>query len=112
LCRVLVEVDRRFRDSYCIHHQSDTVQLPEGCHLHTRSSENLKSLFETNCEFRVYHCYFLFPSYLLISQWYIPLTLTSIITLHFAHIICLWVSYFSQNKQRLFLQTALTNWSL
>jgi hypothetical protein len=67
-----VGVDRRFRDAYCRHHQSDefiltasiitlmmetvltsetsvyskeTIQcyIPKGCHIHTRCSENLKS---------------------------------------------------------------------
>jgi hypothetical protein len=57
----MVEVDRRFRGSYCLHHQgalameavrtSETSvnyytsrrNIPEGCHLHTRHRKDLKS---------------------------------------------------------------------
>jgi hypothetical protein len=54
----LVQVDRQLRDTYCLHHQNrpdDAVRtsemfnfykstrrsIPEGCHLYTRSSDNL-----------------------------------------------------------------------
>jgi hypothetical protein len=43
----LVEVGRRFRGTYYLHHQGYDYQstlrnIPEGCHLHTRGRENLK----------------------------------------------------------------------
>jgi hypothetical protein len=49
---IIVGVDRRFRVAYYLHHQGDETlvysetarrPIPEGCHLHTRSRENLKS---------------------------------------------------------------------
>jgi hypothetical protein len=40
----LVEVDRRFRGAYCLRHCPDGDYFnPEGCNLHTRRRENLKS---------------------------------------------------------------------
>jgi hypothetical protein len=51
----LVEADWRFRCAYCLCHQGDLKRrssstrlttrrdIPEGCHLHTRRRENLKS---------------------------------------------------------------------
>jgi hypothetical protein len=48
----LVEVDRRFRGAYSLHHQDETSvnfyettkrNIPEGCHLRTLRRENLKS---------------------------------------------------------------------
>jgi hypothetical protein len=45
----LVEVHRRFRGAYCLHHQGDRPDqttrrnIPEDSHLHTRRRENLKS---------------------------------------------------------------------
>jgi hypothetical protein len=49
----LIEVDRRFRGAYCLHHHGDhrlfqllrdyTAQIPQDCQLHTRRRENLKS---------------------------------------------------------------------
>jgi hypothetical protein len=56
---ILFVVDRRFRGVYCLYHQNKAVRtseksfyyketicrnIPEGYNLHTRSSENLKSL--------------------------------------------------------------------
>jgi hypothetical protein len=49
---IIIEIDRRFRDAYCRHHQ-DTSEasvhfettlhyIPDGCHRHTRCRENLK----------------------------------------------------------------------
>jgi hypothetical protein len=50
--RILVEVDRRFRGVYCLHHQGGEIHrpddettrryIPEGYHIHTRLRENLK----------------------------------------------------------------------
>jgi hypothetical protein len=42
----LVEIDRRFRGAYCLHNQGSAPtrrNIPEGCHVHTRCRENLKS---------------------------------------------------------------------
>jgi hypothetical protein len=61
----VAEIDRRFRDAYCLHYQGSTQviavmeavgisetsvnfhettrrSIPEGCHLHTRRHDNLK----------------------------------------------------------------------
>jgi hypothetical protein len=43
-----LEVDRRFKGAYCLHHQGDFNEttrryIPESCHLHARRRENLKS---------------------------------------------------------------------
>jgi hypothetical protein len=49
----LVEIDRRLRGAYCLHHHT----IPEGCQLHTRRRENLKPhnnisvLYLVNCAF-------------------------------------------------------------
>jgi hypothetical protein len=43
----LVEVDRRFRSAYCLHHQGERPDtrryIPEDSDLHARRRENLKS---------------------------------------------------------------------
>jgi hypothetical protein len=48
----LVEVHRRFRHAYCLHHQGDESlvsdqttrrTIPEGSHLHIRRRENLEN---------------------------------------------------------------------
>jgi hypothetical protein len=39
----LVEIDRRFRDAYCLHHQGNDRNISEDSHLHTRRREILKS---------------------------------------------------------------------
>jgi hypothetical protein len=45
----MMEIDRRFRGAYCLHHLDDESyqtgrrNIPEDSHLHTRRRENLKS---------------------------------------------------------------------
>jgi hypothetical protein len=49
-----VEVDRRFRDMYCLHHdhyETTRRHIPEACKLYTRRRENLISQIKINAKF-------------------------------------------------------------
>jgi hypothetical protein len=37
----LVEIARRFRGTYCLHHEGDEGPTSQKCHLYTRSRKNL-----------------------------------------------------------------------